>query len=410
MRRCLAALTLVLGACAFDAPADDPRSPSTAELIGGDLAADTAYPSTVHHYDGCTFAKVGPRHFMTAGHCAIDNTGALNPPYRGGAAFWLTDHNSPSPPPDMSQYKAFTVERTHVHPAWLQACRDTLAQNPNQTECADPVPKLQRGPDVAIVVVAELSPHIPEAAVDLTPVAVNDPLHIVGYGCEQPGGRPVPRLKTESVPAVSLDALKHDGQYSFLSHEAVYGGYVITAGHHASGAYASLCPGDSGGALYREGTAQPLVVGVNAYYSFPVGRGWEEHASLTNWHTRLGRDSAYDVDQWLSGIGGVNLTESSPATPGGGGGPCEGVCTAPQRFSSLGFQAGNLGAAAACYETRTTPIAGACGGFAGGRTLTINGTTVLCDSGNFSMPPAVNGGYCFNVSAGDNAWAWFAVW
>jgi hypothetical protein len=261
---------------------------------------------------------------------------------------------------------------------------------------------------VALVVVAELSPHIPEAAVDLTPVAVNDPLHIVGYGCEQPGGWPVPRLKTESVPAVSIDALNHDGQYWFLSHQAVYGGYVITAGQHASSAYASLCPGDSGGPLYREGTSQPLVVGVNAYYSFPVGQGWKEHASLTNWHTRLGRDSVYDVDQWLGSIGGVNLTESSPATPSGG--PCDGVCSNPQHFSSLGFQAGNLGSAASCYETRTTPSAGACGGFAGGRTLTVNDTTVPCDAGNFSMPPAVRGGYCFNVSAGDAAWAWLAVW
>src|SRR5690606_26368645 len=196
--------------CSSNAGSDDPLPMSIGnvadELIGGDVADEADYPSTVRLWSGCTATKVGPRHFLTAGHCALDGLGNLNDAYQSGATFWLTDHNNP--PPYTPPYESYTVQQTHVHPAWVQTCQDYLAQYPGG-ECEAMVLQPGHAPDVALVVVAELSPHIPAAAVDLNPVAVNDSLRVFGYGCEQPGGGGGNLLKTEALPALSVDALDH---------------------------------------------------------------------------------------------------------------------------------------------------------------------------------------------------------
>jgi hypothetical protein len=58
-----------------------------------------------------------------------------------------------------------------------------------------------------------------------------------------------------------------------------------------------LCPGDSGGALYREGTNR--VVGVNASYTFLP----DSNVPVTNWHTRLDGDARWGVASWLESFG-----------------------------------------------------------------------------------------------------------
>src|SRR5690606_18462782 len=151
--------------------------------------------------------------------------------------------------------ESYTVQQTHVHPAWVQTCQDYLAQYPGG-ECEAMVLQPGHAPDVALVVVAALSPHIPAAAVDLNPVAVNDSLRVFGYGCAQPGGGGGKLLKTESLPALSVDVVDHTGEFMDIDDGAVYAAYVITPDHYASTAYASLCQGDSGGPLYRESTSE----------------------------------------------------------------------------------------------------------------------------------------------------------
>jgi hypothetical protein len=92
-------------------------------------------------------------------------------------------------------------------------------------------------------------------------------------------------------------------------------------------------------------------------------------------------------------------------------GPCTGLCTNPVRFTSNNYQSGNLGTAATCHETTANLAGGVCGNFAAGRTLTVNGQTMTCNSGNWSALPAkVNGGYCIRTNAGNQAWAYFATW
>ena len=44
----------------------------------------------------------------------------------------------------------------------------------------------------------------------------------------------------------------------------------------------------------------------------------------------------------------------------------------------------------------------------GGRTLTINGVAMSTGDGSFALPAKVNGGYCFQASAGGYSYASFS--
>lgn len=95
--------------------------------------------------------------------------------------------------------------------------------------------------------------------------------------------------------------------------------------------------------------------------------------------------------------------------------PCSGLCANPVAFNvpdGNNFQSGNLGTGATCHETTSELISGTCNSFAGGRTLTVNGREMSCNSGNWALPlpPQRNFGYCIETTEGDHPWASFAVW
>jgi hypothetical protein len=79
-------------------------------------------------------------------------------------------------------------------------------------------------------------------------------------------------------------------------------------------------------------------------------------------------------------------------------------------FSAVNYQSGNLGTGATCHQTTASISSGNCGNFASTRTFRINGTQIACTGGNWSaLPPKRNGGYCFQASSGDHAWAYFTT-
>lgn len=96
-----------------------------------------------------------------------------------------------------------------------------------------------------------------------------------------------------------------------------------------------------------------------------------------------------------------------------GQGACDGICdpTLIDWDEYGNYQGTNLGTGARCFET-TKPISGGiCGGLAGGRTLSVNGVQMPCNSSNWSSVPAQPlGNSCIQVSAGNESWAWFSVW
>jgi hypothetical protein len=101
-------------------------------------------------------------------------------------------------------------------------------------------------------------------------------------------------LRTAEQNVVAPSAAVHDGSFVTAADEPIYAGnYVLTAGK------AGLCPGDSGGPLYRAGA----VVGVNANYTLRPDDQDEVGLPVTNWHTRLDGNSRNHVGEWLSEVG-----------------------------------------------------------------------------------------------------------
>ena len=94
-----------------------------------------------------------------------------------------------------------------------------------------------------------------------------------------------------------------------------------------------------------------------------------------------------------------------------GGAPCSAFCQNPVVFTSSNYQSGNLGSNATCHQTNASLNGGNCGNFVAPRSLSVNGTVMSCNNGNWSsLPPKVNGGYCVQTTAGNQPWAYFTTW
>ncbi|MGC4088400.1 MAG: fibronectin type III domain-containing protein [Polyangiaceae bacterium] len=164
--------------------------------------------------------------------------------------------------------------------------------------------------------------------------------------------------------------------------------------------------------------AQIMYPEVLALYSGSSCTAETDAAFCTRLGATCGSKTAADncgTSRTVSSCG----TCTSPQTCGGGGTanvcgssgsstPCTGLCSSPTVFTTQSYNSGNLGTAATCHQTTTSPVGLTCGNFASGRTFSINGTTINCASP--TLPAKRNGGYCFQTSAGDYAWAYFSTW
>jgi secreted trypsin-like serine protease len=355
-------LMLAASACAVETLEGGESVGSTSdELVGGHVASESEYPSTVS-VRGCTGVKVGPRHFLSAAHCFGDPS---MPTLQV-----TTDNNA-------QNFQTLTVASVNVHPEYTHC-----------SACSGDGSMSDFGfrPDVALIIVQELTPSIPVAEIDPTTVAIGAPVTLTGYGCENGVGKPSgpARLKVGDTQAV--DPLTLSGATS------IPGTYSTTNGPGIDASAPGLCPGDSGGPLFRTGTNK--VIGINALVTYNVATG----TPFGNWFTRLDQQSRYDVYGWVTGL--IN---------GAAVGPCADICQAPTVFTTQYYSSANIGTTARCYETTANLVSGNCGGFADPRTLAINGTTMSCNGQNWTLPAKRNGGYCVKVSAGENPWAYFTT-
>lgn len=261
------------------------------ELVGGRPALETEYSSTVM-IGGCTGVKVGPKHFLLAAHCVHDyNNNTLWSSYLpGNTVFVANDHDDP-----FSTQRALTIQSTTMHPEWVATC---------DVPCGVNVLDASHAADAALIIVNEATADIATASIDASTVAAGNRVVMTGYGCENGVGQPSnvgPRMKLQAVAAQTSSALLHPGSYISTASDAadVAASYVITPGFLNDPTAASLCPGDSGGPLYRESSTELLTTGINAYYTFEDGNG----VSQTNWHTRVDGSSRYSVLSWLRSLG-----------------------------------------------------------------------------------------------------------
>jgi hypothetical protein len=360
----LSLLATALGACS-SAPTDESTllGSNADELTGGHVASESEYPATVS-IGGCTAVKVGPRHFLTAAHCLPPTMDTL---------FVTPDNNA-------QNFVPLAVYAVNRHPEFV-----------NCTACAGDGGMNDFGlkPDVALVTVYEPTPNIAQAVVDSAPVAVGTSVTLSGYGCENGVDQPTgpARFKVGDTSTVSPSLV-----WDPSDAPSIAGGYVTTFGPLLDPAAPGLCPGDSGGPLFRTGTNK--VIGINALLSHD-----DSGLSYGNWFTRLDQQSRYNVFAWIT-----NLINQPVPTP------CSSICGPPTSFSTSSFSASYIGTGAKCYETYANLTSGNCGGFASGRTLSVNNATMACNGQNWALPPERNQGYCIKVTSGQNAWAWLTTW
>ena len=162
-------------------------------------------------------------------------------------------------------YADVEVAAVHVHPAWMKACEDAYCAASSVTARLD-------APDVAVIDLATDLADVPAASIDSEALAAGDRVTLIGFGCTAgvlvPDARERVTLKYADTRLVPADRAVHDGSAVLAADvPQVAGIYSLTSGPGAAKARAGLCPGDSGGALYKKRDGQLVVVGVSSNYT-----------------------------------------------------------------------------------------------------------------------------------------------
>lgn len=265
-------------------PADLP-SEEDDSLIGGSPVGENGYRATLFIAGNCTVAKVGSRQLLTAAHCVAREGGTsaspVRPEFSPGKVFSITGVNDLKNVVEGS-FKEVVVERVDMHPAYVAAM------------VGQTTPVIFNGapPDVAVITLtgdsAKKLSDIPAAKVDMRPVQPGESVVLQGYGCEQGPTTLDPhpaRLKSQKASALPLSAIEQSP--ILLAPRRVHQAYAMTDVRASAG----LCPGDSGGPLFRA-NGQKTIVGVNAHSIHDL-----------NWHTRLDSVTPFKVGTWLKSLG-----------------------------------------------------------------------------------------------------------
>jgi hypothetical protein len=128
----------------------------------------------------------------------------------------------------------------------------------------------------------------------VTPLAPKSDVTLNGYGClgfTEPN--PDGKLRFADYKTSPMSSL---AQYKFTAteiatEEANYSLTVLTLANAPE-----VCPGDSGGPLYRKGTS--VIVGINST-GVPKGK----QGPAFDWFTRVDGKARYGVAAWLQSLG-----------------------------------------------------------------------------------------------------------
>ena len=268
------------------------------------VAGANAFPSTLMFNGSCTATHIGERLILTAAHCVRDARGAVMPGLMPGKKLAVAVRDAGP------GARSLTITRTTLHPRTAALCASQGCGTLASTERRD-------APDLAVIEVAGGLTDIAVAEIDVAPLEVGDAVSILGYGCKgrvnvQNGDA---QLRFRNTRVLGVTATIHPGGLAATETAAlatVRASYAVTAGPLTATAEpvpsAGLCPGDSGGALFRAGTSR--VVGVNASYTFmPSG-----FVPVTNWHARVDGDARWGVSSWLESLGARMSDTCGPST------------------------------------------------------------------------------------------------
>ncbi|MBX3226647.1 MAG: trypsin-like serine protease [Labilithrix sp.] len=289
-----ASLALVAVAACGDQPEEVTSDRSN--LIGGAYLGEGDLPSTLRIKNSCTAAKVGPRHILTAAHCVYNR--GLKPAYATGARIEVSSAVRQTA---TSAYLPLTIKQTHVAPEWIERCTSPESICEAAGDDND-----HRPADVALVETVQEILNVPVATIDTSPLPVGEAVVVAGYGCEGSVGGywsyASSNLKAGVVQLLHPGALLHRGSSVTVDNLHVVADHdLITPGPAWPTPGPGLCPGDSGGPLFRAKGGGATVVGVNASYTFSGGVG--AGLPVTNWHARLDTATPRNVGGWLATLG-----------------------------------------------------------------------------------------------------------
>lgn len=289
----IAILALAVTACAAEATEDEPEiAGSGINIIAGQPAFGGQFPSSVYFETGCTGTKIAPRMVLTAAHCVTD-AATSSPRWKTGESIQIRRELERAP-------VSATVAAVHVHPRWVAACEDTFCASATTTAKLD-------APDIAIVELSNAIDAMPSTPVGEVAPASTDALMLVGYGCTTGvhvrEDETKARLMWAPSAVVPPEEAIHSG--SPIGRDGLgilAGNYSLTAGPGRSLGNGGLCPGDSGGPLFRAAPEGLVLVGINANYTFLPEEIDAIGLSMTNFHTRVDAKSRHGVYEWIASV------------------------------------------------------------------------------------------------------------
>lgn len=268
-------------------------------LIGGAPATVAQFPSTLYLKKGCTAAKVAEKRLLTAAHCVIDGS-TLDPRYGPDKPVELTREPAKG-------FTSHAVAKLHVHPKWVPACESAYCASSSVTATLDAA-------DVAVIELADDLDGVPIAPIDTAPLATREKVTVLGFGCTNgvlaEDARTEVTLKFAETKILTPSRALHEGSpVEATQLGQVSGIYAMTPGPARVKNAGGLCPGDSGGPLYKKQGDALVVVGVNANYTLRPGEKDLAGIPVTNWHTRLDDRSRLGVGAWLASVGALRSTK-----------------------------------------------------------------------------------------------------